>query len=309
VSRRLSRGAVRADFVRRTYGNFYVGRTDTTTGTIPDPNDPNGLLDLTLVENTDVESRDYAALNLQGNWRLMPKVRIGGSYSLSRLWGTVDGETIGSGPVSSSVLGYPEFFDLAWNNPEGDLSSDQRHKMRIWANLDLIEDGKYGDVSVGLLQQTESGTPYGAFGAIDTTPFVNDPGYQTPPQSVTYYFTPRDEFRTEVMHRLDVSVNYTFEPRALRGARLFAQFHVLNLFNQFNVFFANGGALNTSVDTAFNKPEQFATFNPFTETPVKGVHWDYAPESLEDDGTFGKVIGSGAFTLPRTFRFNFGVRF
>ena len=80
-------------------------------------------------------------------------------------------------------------------------------------------------------------------------------------------------------------------------------------FNQFNVAIANGGALNTSVDTAFNKPEQFETFNPFTETPVKGVHWDYAPESLEDDGTFGKVIGSGAYTLPRTFRFNFGVRF
>jgi hypothetical protein len=42
---------------------------------------------------------------------------------------------------------------------------------------------------------------------------------------------------------------------------------------------------------------------------VKGVHWDFAPESLEDDGRFGKAIGADAFTLPRTFRFNFGVRF
>jgi outer membrane receptor protein involved in Fe transport len=309
VSRRLSRGALRADFVRRNYGNFYAGRIDTTTGTIPDPNDPDGLLDLELVENTDKESRDYAALNLQGNWRVTPKVRVGGSYSLSRLWGTVDGETIGSGPVRTTVTQYPEFADPVWNNPEGDLSSDQRHRARIWANIDLIENAKYGSVSLGLLQQTESGTPYGAIGAIDSTPFVNDPGYQTPPPSVTYFFTPRDQFRTEAMHRFDLAVNYDFEPSALKGARLFAQFHVLNLFNQFNVAIANGGSINTSVDTALNKPELFATFNPFTETPVQGVHWDFAPESLEDDGTFGKVIGSGAYTLPRTFRFSIGVRF
>jgi hypothetical protein len=307
VSRRLSRGALRADFVSRKWGNFYAGRIDTSTGTITDPN--GDVLDLELIENTDAVERQYAALNLQANWRLMPRVRIGGSYSLSRLWGNINGETIGSGPVTTGVLGYPEFFDAAWSNPEGDLASDQRHKARIWANIDLLENGRYGSIGLGLLQQLESGTPYGAVGSVDSSPFVVDPGYQTPPTSVTYYFTPRDEFRTEAMYRTDLSLNYTFEPRALRGARLFAQFHVLNLFNNFQVFNVLSDAIVTSVDTAFNKPELYETFNPFTDTPVKGVHWDFAPESLEDDGRFGKAIGADAFTLPRTFRFNFGVRF
>jgi hypothetical protein len=307
VSRRLSRGALRADFVSREWGNFYAGRIDTSTGTIIDAN--GSELDLELIENTDAVSRKYAALNLQGNWRLMPRVRLGGTYSLSRLWGNINGETIGAGPATTGILAYPEFFDSAWSNPEGDLAGDQRHKARIWANIDLLESSQYGSLALGLLQQAESGTPYGAFGSVDTTPFVSDPGYQTPPPSVTYFFTPRDEFRTEAMYRTDLSVNYTYAPRAFRGARLFAQFHVLNLFNNFQVFNILGDAIVTSVDTAFNKPEEFDTFNPFTETPVKGTHWDFAPESLEDGGRFGKAIGAGAFTLPRTVRFNFGVRF
>ncbi len=74
---------------------------------------------------------------------------------------------------------------------------------------------------------------------------------------------------------------------------------VANLFNQ--------GALNNSsrvgrgVLTASNSGA-FAPFNPFTEEPVQGTHWDLVPE-------FGEPIDRFAYQLPRMFLFSLGVRF
>ena len=45
-----------------------------------------------------------------------------------------------------------------------------------------------------------------------------------------------------------------------------------------------------------------ARFNPFTETPVQGVNWNYNPN-------FGTLLNRFAFTAPRMFRMSFGVRF
>ena len=49
-------------------------------------------------------------------------------------------------------------------------------------------------------------------------------------------------------------------------------------------------------------PSRFQPFNPFTERPVQGVHWDYGR-------TFGEPTDAGAYTLPRTFQFTLGFRF
>jgi hypothetical protein len=46
----------------------------------------------------------------------------------------------------------------------------------------------------------------------------------------------------------------------------------------------------------------FQRFNPLTETPVEGVHWAKSP-------TFGKALNRFAYTIPRTARITFGVRF
>jgi len=77
---------------------------------------------------------------------------------------------------------------------------------------------------------------------------------------------------------------------------------VLNLFNQFQLFNITGDDINTTVLTAVDDPARFAVFNPFTETPVEGVHF-------AKDEEFGQPVGAGAFTLPRTFRFSIGIRF
>jgi Carboxypeptidase regulatory-like domain/TonB dependent receptor len=299
ASRQLGgRGAIRADFVYRTFTDFYADRIDTSTGSVTDP--AGQVFDLALVENTDLLSREYVAGSVQANYRLGSRVDLGGNYTLSRLWGNVNGETVNSGPVSSSATSYPEYFDLSWFAPEGDLLPDQRHRLRLWGTARLPLPERLGNFTVALFEQINSGTPYGALGNIDSRDYVTDPGYQTAPATVNYWFTDRDAFKTETMFRTDFSLNYTF---GLGGtSQLFAQLQVLNLFNQFQLFNINSNAIDTTVLTAVDDPDRFQAFNPFTERPVQGVHWDYGEE-------FGTPVGAAAYTLPRTFQFALGVRF
>ena len=295
-----SRGSIRVDVVTRQYGDFYTDRIDTTTGQVTDSQGQ--VFDLALVENTDAVSRQYAALVAQGTYRWNTRLQLGGTYTLSRLWGNVNGENANSGPITSGILSYPEYVDPAWNSPEGDLLADQRHRARIWANVEVPFWSSLGRLSVGLLQQMESGTPYGALGGVRTAEFVPDLGYETPPDSVTYYLKARDAFHTEAMYRTDVALNYSYKLSGARSPEIFAQFQLRNLFNQFSVNNLASGAINTTVLTAVDDPSRFAAFNPFTETPVQGTHWDYGSQ-------FGKAVGAAAYTVPRTFLMSVGVRF
>ncbi|HEY7497890.1 MAG TPA: TonB-dependent receptor [Vicinamibacterales bacterium] len=299
LSRQIGgRGAIRADFVYRNFDDFYAERVDTSTGQVSDTS--GNVLDLVLVENTNVNDRKYTALSTQVNYRFGTRINLGGNYTLSRLWGNVNGETINSGPVTSSVLSYPEFINLDWFAPEGDLSADQRHRVRLWGTVRLPMSERLGSLTLGALEQINSGTPYGALGSIRTGPYVNDPGYAEPPDTVGYWFTDRDAFRTENMFRTDLSLNYGY--RLGGKTELFGQVQVLNLFNQFQLFNLGSNAINTTVLTAVDDPDRFQTFNPFTTQPVQGVHWDY-------DDRFGEPTGAAAYTLPRTFQFALGVRF
>jgi hypothetical protein len=295
-----ARTSLRLDVVRRAFGNFYAMRTDTTTGQVVD--EFGVPSDLRIVENTDRLTRHYLALNAQLSHRIGAEGQIGASYTLSRLRGNVNGETLGAGPVALDVLSYPEYFDPAWRNPEGDLAADQRHRARVWG-VYLMPVSDVTEFSVGLVQHVESGTPYGAIGTIDTTPYVANPGYIAPPEAtVPYFFTPRDEFRTDAMFRTDVSVNFTRRVGTGRRVEMFAQAQVLNLFDQSQLFNLTAGQINTTVLTAADGQPGLQPFNPFTETPVEGVHWVRGP-------LFGQPVTAGAYTLPREFRCSFGFRF
>lgn len=45
-----------------------------------------------------------------------------------------------------------------------------------------------------------------------------------------------------------------------------------------------------------------ADFDPFTETPVEGIHW-------EKRNGFGEALNESDYQTPRTFRFSVGLRF
>jgi outer membrane receptor protein involved in Fe transport len=301
VSRQLgSRGAIRTDVVFRDFKDFYDQRVDLSTGQVTD--EFGQEFDLNLIENTNELKRRYAAVSAQVTYRFGSRTTLGGNYTLSRLWGNINGENIGAGPITGGILSYPEYFDRAWSFPEGDLAADQRHRVRLWGNVELPISSRFGRASVGAIQQVQSGTPYGASAGIHAADYVTNPGYSTPLDPVAYFFTDRDAFRTETMYRTDLAVNYGFRLPGAARTELFAQIQLLNVFNNFQLFNIGTGAINTTVLTAADEPDRFQAFDPFSQRPVQGVNWDYGDK-------FGQATGAAAYTLPRTFQFALGVRF
>jgi outer membrane receptor for ferrienterochelin and colicin len=307
-----SRGAVRADFVFRDYGDFYAQRTDMSTGKVTDK--LGRTFDLALIENTNHLERRYAGLSAQATYRLGSALDAGAAYTLSRAWGNVDGETAAAGPTADVSLQYPEYKQASWNYPEGDLAVDQRHRSRLWANYFVPRVPR---LTLSVLQTIESGAPYGAVSTsgVNTQLYVTNPGYETPlpPNQTVYFFTARDAYRTEGQVRTDVAVSYAYNTPGLRRLQLFGQVQVINLFNQFqlcgcgaSVSQSGGGVIvgriDQTVNTSVTAPAQYQTFNPFTTAPVQGVNWDVAP-------TFGTAVNRMAYTSPRAVRLTFGVRF
>ena len=313
VNRQFERAAIRFDYVFRDWKDFYVQRTDAATGKVA--NSLGNQFDLTLIENTNALTRRYSGGTFQGTYRVGGRTDVGGTYTLSHLWGNVDGETTGSGPVASAVLQYQEYKQAAWNYPDGDLSADQRHRARLWVNYGVPH---VSGMTVSAMQTLESGVPYGAnsTSGVNPQPYVTNPGYLTPPTgtTTTYFFTARDAFRTDGQKRTDLAVNYDHGVKA--GAtklNLFVQLQVVNLFNNFQlcgcggtVFSNAGGVTQTRIDqtarTAVTNSALYTTFNPFTATPVEGVNWAKGP-------VFGTALNRLAYTSPRMVRVTFGIRF
>jgi outer membrane receptor for ferrienterochelin and colicin len=321
-----SRTAVRADVVYRNYTDFYSDRADTSTGIVHDPD--GRPYDLVVIENdNDLARRRYAGLTVQGTTR-WNAADIGGNYTLSRSWGNFEGETVASGPIRFEGRRFPEYKRAEWSYPEGDLLTDQRHRAKLWLNY---RPGMIEGLTLSLLETVESGVPYGAGGrdvlsasantsGVDARPYVTNPGYVAPPvgNRTSYYYTPRDAFRTDTQIRTDFGANYVYRLPGGRGTELFAQLQVINLFNQFQLCacgataFGTGSAMNaggvnvqridTTVLTPVTAPARFAPFNPFTTTPVQGVNWDYGPN-------FGRAVSRFAYTTPQSLRLSFGVRF
>jgi hypothetical protein len=316
-----AKASIRADYAFRDFNDFYVSRTDLSTGQVTNP--AGQTFDLTLIENSNIYNRRYQGLTAQGTYRFTNRIDAGATYTISRLWGNLDGETVNNGPVTGGALQYPEYKQESWNYPEGDLAGDQRHRARLWLNYGVPRiDG----LTLSVLQSLETGVPYGAGGfpiqggnanGINPSPYVTNPGYRTPPvgSNTAYFYTARDEYRLEGQKRTDFAVNYNYNLSTRgRTVGLFVQAQILNLFDQFqlcgcgaNNVFQNGGgvALNT-VDRSIQTPVTNSTtrpaFNPFTTTPVEGVNW-------AKTATFGTALNRFAYTTPRTFRLTFGVRF
>jgi outer membrane receptor for ferrienterochelin and colicin len=320
VSRAFSKGSVRADYVFRDYKDFYIRQTDLTTGQVTDS--LGRTFDVNVIKNADGDDlkRRYQGGTVSANYRAHTNIEMGVSYTLSRLWGNVDGENAASGPITTTIYSYPEYREFEWNLPEGDLFGDQRHRARVWGVFRVPMAETAGRLDLGLLFGAASGVPYGlnanpgvAAGQIDPRPYVTNPGYASPLGSATtidYFFFPRDQYRTEAQYRTDFSMNYGY--KFLGSAEVFFHGEVLNIFNQFQLcgcggtVFNNGGGsdirtIGNSVLTASNTAT-LARFNPFTDTPVEGVNYLLAPN-------FGQATSRFAYTSPRTFRFSVGVRF
>ena len=323
ASKRLgSKGVVRADYVHREGHDFYTNRTDLSTGSTLTPSGQRA--NVTFIENNDsLVERVYDGLHTQFQYRPSDKWFFGGNYTWSHARGNFDGETAANGPVASGVLQFPEYQDVEWNAPRGDLALDQRHRARVWMVYNILSGGRH-NLNASLLQNYASGSPYGAVGAVDTRfnattnpGGVVNPGYAIPPATVGYFFTNRDGFRVDDLTATDISFNYGFTFNTFgKEVEVYIQPELLNVFDEQGV-----GFVNTAVFDATNDPRRclpgrtcnpndpndlnatgMFRFNPFTEKPVEGVHWRRGPN-------FGKPTNELHFQQPRTFRFSLGFRF
>ncbi len=317
-----NRGMVRVDYVSRRFHNFYDTKVDMSTGQVTTPQ---GRFDLGIIVNNDNLERRYDALQTQFSYRPGDRWNIGGNYTLSETYGNVEGENYTSGPINAGALAYPEYLRISWAFPKGDLSTDQRHKARVWLVWDAVATRR-NKLSFSLLQSFYSGTPYGAAGSIslldaNRQPYMANPGYLTPPTYLDitatgnqYYFTNRDAFRTDNVSSTDISFNYSFKMPALgTDLEFFVEPRITNVFNEQAV-----EVVNTSVYTSRNGGRGLVPFNPYTSTPVEctSIDTSVAGGRCTQTGAnwmkstlFGTAQNAENYQAPRTFMVSFGLRF
>lgn len=306
-------GFVRADYIDRTWGDFYVVRRNLQTGKATDPN--GDQFDQGVIENSDANlSREYQAVQIQGRYRPLKRLSIGGNYTWSRLRGNVEGETpsFATSLDNDPFINRPEYQDFDQNNPVGDLGPDMRHRANVWVQYDLPT--RAGDLNLTLLQRYHSALSHSAVGTIDvrqgtsTGPAngVVNPGYVTAPSSVTYYFGDRGAFSLDDITSTDLGVNWLFP--SVRGVRFFLEGDILNLFNEQGLEdpdFVDKTVLTRRQTACLQTgtAERCQPFNPLAgEVPQEGVHWQKGP-------LFGQPTAAEAYQLPRTYRLSLGLRF
>ena len=128
---------------------------------------------------------------------------------------------------------------------------------------------------------------------IDPRPYVANPGCQAAPSTVTYYFDDRGAQRYDDLWRTDVSLSWT--RRARGGVELFFRGIVFNVFNHAAQIAGNETILTRTNDASF------ALFNPFTERPAQGTHYQFGP-------LYGQPTGVGDYQSPRELNFSVGIR-
>jgi hypothetical protein len=286
-----TRGYARADFIWRNWDNFYTSYRDTTTGKVTD--EFGTEYDLSIIRSdNEVYDREYTGVQTQFNYRLTDRLNLGGTYTWSRLVGNVTGEDSGNGPLVGVAGEYPEYRQARWNYPMGYLTGDQRNRAKVWAAYDIPTP--VGAFNISVLQNFDSASRTSIDGDIDPTPYIENPGYLTPDNSISYFFGGRGNLTTDDITRTDLAINY--KVRLVRGVELFVQPEVLNLFNEQNLVAYDEEVLTNSDD------DELLPFNPFTEEPVENVHYRLGPN-------FGKAAEEDDYQTPRTFRFSVGLRF
>lgn len=288
-------GYARTDLVWRSYDRFSTRRVLPTE---PGGLDPSGLpIDVGRLEVDDRLERRYVGITITGDYRFGHWADVGARYTLSSLRGTFDDFV----DRSAGALAYPGVTMPEWHLPPGALPDDARHRMRVWLHSELIANEAQGTLMLSFLFRTESGRPYGASGLVDIAPVVASAPFQQSPIAARYYFTARDDLRTPMIMRADVGVSYRRRAPGTVHGELFGQVDLLNLLGTVRVLRPDR---LTIVRTSFTDPS-LQPFDPFTETPVEGVHWTFDDENVRRSTAHESL----AATIGRAVRLSFGIRF
>ena len=296
---------LRADLVRRRWSDFYTNRVTPETGKTTDS--AGNVSDTIVIENSDEGlRREYDGISLQGQWK-RGDVVVGGNYTLSRLQGNVEQETVNAGTtaIHSPVAYFPEYTGFANYAPMGYLSGDERHRGNLWAAYTV--SGGFGRFTGSLLQTYHSGRRYHARAGIEVRPYVTNPGYRQP-AIPEYFFTPRGSLQLDDISATNIALNYA---KVIGRVEAFLETDLLNVFNEQGV----ETSVLTTVRTSRND-RNLVPFNPFTTAPVECPR-DVPSSSAQCRGianyqltpTFGNPSSRDSYQAPRTVRVSFGLRF
>ena len=203
------------DYVYKKFADFYGDFRDPSTGKVTDPT--GRVYDLTMVSNTDMANRQYKGLVFQGSYRGIADWQLGGNYTLSWQRGNFTGEDEGSGPIRFAGNDQPEYKSGRLELPDRlQPGRPAAQAARVGAIPAAAARPARADWNLGLVERFDTSDASSADGTIDPRPYVTNPGYQSVPSTVTYYFGPRGDQRYDGVWRTDLSLFWSLP---IAGAR------------------------------------------------------------------------------------------
>jgi hypothetical protein len=288
-------GSAAITYVNRRTKHFVEDFIDTTTGQtdIVIGGVDFGLADNHIYKNSDGPQRKYEALEFQGRYNVTNNIQTQLNYTyMIRLFGNFEGEASNQPGISSIYGDYPEIVALSRQDPTGNLTGFERHKLRWITNLN-IPAGRLGLFSIGTIFNFDSGAPYSfsvanfPYSAIQLS---HDPGYaSTPPNGnrMTLYFGDRGSQTFGSQSRVDLAAMW--EVPVFKELAPYVRFSCTNLFN------SQQHTYNTSI-RANNKATDPKDAN--------GLPTTFTPRA-----TFGTVTSSSQYMTPRAYSVSAGIKF
>jgi outer membrane receptor protein involved in Fe transport len=235
------KGVVRATYVLRNMSNFIETFVDDPTAagrtSVIAEGVSLGTFDNVYYRNSDAPSREYRGVQLQGNYRAIPRLTVAGHWTIQlRNNGNFEGESANNPGIGSVIGDYPELAVAERNFPEGRLDDFQRHKVRVWAiyNLGL---GKFGSLDIAPLWRYNSALTYSIAAAnvpLSAIQREQNPGYARLPGSgtngsQTLFYGERGSEEFAGYGLVDLGV--TYQVPLWRAIRPFVEFEALNMLN------------------------------------------------------------------------------
>jgi len=299
VARELrARGWVRGTFVKRHATNFVEDFITMAEGqTIVSRNGVNlGAFDNAVYRNTNVPTRDYAALQFESAYRPTVNLSLNGHWTVQlENDGTFEGESSSGPALPSLIADYPELYVPARNFPTGRLDDFQRNKVRVWADYQIAL-GRFGAVDVAPLYRYNSGRTYSLVAAgvpLSPQQIARNPGYARLPTSQSIFFGERGAQSFEGFHLVDLAATYSVP--VWQSLRPWVKLEVLNAFNNQKLV-----SWNTSITADASGPKD-----------ENGLPINYIKSAA-----FGTATGPANYPRPRpgmdggrTFLLAAGLRF
>lgn len=300
-----ARGAVRATYVwRRATGlaeSFIDDPTESGKTEVTLDGTTFGTFDNVYYRNTDAAVRNYAALEMLGNYQLRSNWTAAAQWTLQlKNEGNYEGESANA-PGAPSVLGdYPELLVEGRNFPIGRLDDYQQHKVRLWSTY-MVDMGRFGALDVTPMWRYNSALTYSLAAnsvPLSTVQRARNPGYARLPGSgangsQTLFFSERgsEEFAGYGL----VDLGATYQVPVWRSLRPWLKLEVLNVLDNNKLI---------GWDTTI-------TVDPASALDANGL-----PTGYLKGARFGQGTSTAAYPRPRpgltggrTYFGAFGLRF